>query len=1436
MPIAASLAALVAAAPVPVLLLDGDGRCRDANAAAAALLGRGAADLVGVAVAEVLATPVAGDAVPLPADWARDPGASGWEGVLETLPGGATVRARAVALPDTGGLVALYLSDAPDCRQSGERGAASDTGEALRASEARFRALAEDGSDLISIFDADGVRRYLSPAAQRMFGYQPHELVGRTYSAIAHPEDATAVGAFLARLAAEPDRVERIEHRIVRRGGEVRWLEVIGHNRLGDPSIRGIVTAGRDVTERKQAEAARGAAEARLRSLIDHLPAVVYISDAADVGRSTFVSPQVEALTGYTPTEWMAYPGRWIEIIHPDDRERVRDELAAASATGDPFTSEYRLVTRDGRVIRVRDEAAIVPGAGGTSLWQGFVTDITERRRAEAALRESDERYRLLVERLPVIVTVNAADESNATLYASPRVCEVFGDDPADLVADPELWLARVHPDDRDRLVAEIARANREGGLFMLEYRRFARDGREVWVRDEGVLVRDAAGAPLHWESVIADVTEQRLAEERLRESEERFRRLTEQLPLVVSQNAADGQASTLYISPQVEAMLGYPPQDFVDDPGLWLRLVHPDDRERVIAGIGDANAAGQSPALEYRSFRPDGSVVWIHDEAVLVRDADGTPLHWQTVLTDVTEQKRIEAEVRAAEAHARTLLDRLPVLVYVEPDDKTDRITYVNPRAGEMFGLEADAWAKTWAERVHPDDRERVFAANQRSAATDEPFRGDYRALAADGSWIWVRDEAVLVDDDPTGERYWLGVTLDITEQVETAEHLKASEERFRTLVEQLPAVVYVLANDGNQAPVYYSPRIVDLLGITADEALQRREHWLDHVHPDDRAAVAAENERTANGDPFHIEYRYQRRDGSWIWVRDQCEPVRDAAGRIAAWQGVLLDVSAQHALQDALLAAKDAAEDANRRTQEVLERVTDGFYALDRDWRVTHFNEAAERLLGKTRQEVIGSSLWECFPEAVDAAIYPAYHQAMADRMPITVDFFYEALAGWFEARAFPTSDGLSVFFRDVSERQAAEQALREQAEHLASIVAVQSEVAAMRPDPRAVMRLAAERAMALTGAGASGIAVRDGDAVRFAVTTGFLTDWENERTSLTGSYGGLCLLTGEVQIGDRSLADVEGVQSVVVVPLRHEGTVVGALGIFATEPDAFGDREIYLLRLLAELVGASLAHAEAFTALVAAKEAAEEANRLKSAFLSTMSHELRTPLNAIIGYAHLLLDGMEGPLSDAQSGDVSEIAGAADRLLALINDVLDLARVESGRMQLTMEPVDFPGLAARVRTLMAPLAERKGLAITIEAAPNLPLVVGDPDRLRQMLLNLVGNAVKFTERGSVTIAIAPAPGGGVEIAVADTGIGISPEALPHVFDEFRQADSSTTRRFGGTGLGLSIVRRLVDLHGGAVRAESEPGVGSTFTVVLPMASPGGGPPEPDSAPTGG
>jgi PAS domain S-box-containing protein len=291
-------------------------------------------------------------------------------------------------------------------------------------------------------------------------------------------------------------------------------------------------------------------------------------------------------------------------------------------------------------------------------------------------------------------------------------------------------------------------------------------------------------------------------------------------------------------------------------------------------------------------------------------------------------------------------------------------------------------------------------------------------------------------------------------------------------------------------------------------------------------------------------------------------------------------------------------------------------------------------------------------------------------------------------------------------------------------------------------------------------------------------------------------------------RALATLEPQPCVFRVRTRHRGE---RWCESRSVPEKMADGAVVWNGYIVDIHDSKLAEEE----LVAARNAADAASRAKSEFLATMSHEIRTPMNGVIGFTDLLLDT---PLDASQKQYAATIRSSGEALLGIINDILDFSKIEAGMLQLESVQFDARGTAAEVVEILAPAARAKELEIALDWGPDVVATqVGDPGRFRQVLLNLVGNAVKFTARGRVTVR-ARAAGGQLRLAVEDSGIGIAPADLARLFEKFTQADASTTRRYGGTGLGLAIARRLVELMGGRIGVDSEPGRGSTFWFTLP------------------
>jgi signal transduction histidine kinase len=284
-------------------------------------------------------------------------------------------------------------------------------------------------------------------------------------------------------------------------------------------------------------------------------------------------------------------------------------------------------------------------------------------------------------------------------------------------------------------------------------------------------------------------------------------------------------------------------------------------------------------------------------------------------------------------------------------------------------------------------------------------------------------------------------------------------------------------------------------------------------------------------------------------------------------------------------------------------------------------------------------------------------------------------------------------------------------------------------------------------------------------------------------------------------------------------HEGLIVGSLLVSRNEPGDFASETIELLQTFASQSALAIRNARLYKELEEKTRQLEAANRHKDDFLASMSHELRTPLNAVIGFSEVLVERMFGDLNDKQEEFLHDILASGRHLLSLINDILDLAKIEAGRMELDPEDFDLASAIDNALVLIRERALRKGLTLDTAVDPGLGVVRADQRKIKQVLLNLLSNSVKFTpEGGRVTLA-AHRHLTHVEIAVSDTGIGIAPGDQEAVFEEFRQIESDYVKKQEGTGLGLTLARKFVELHGGRIGVKSELGKGSTFSFTLPI-----------------
>src|SRR5205085_2137588 len=505
---------------------------------------------------------------------------------------------------------------------------------------------------------------------------------------------------------------------------------------------------------------------------------------------------------------------------------------------------------------------------------------------------------------------------------------------------DPGLWERHARPDDRDRVLAEWERASRSGEPFAADYRFTSRDGRSMWIRDEATLLsRDERGEPALYQGVMIEVTEQHLAEEQALEAQARYRTLVEQLPVVIYVQAVDEVSTALYVSPQYERLLGYTVEERLADPLLWMRLVHPDDLDRVRAESERTNRTGEDFQIEYRLVAKDGRVVWVRDEAVLVRDDEGNAATWQGVLIDVSARKEAEQVLERQDAILRAVGFAAERCLRTSAWEES--IGEVLERLGHAAGASrAYVYENTTGENGDPlmsmryewvDDG--VEPLMQDESSTSYPYRPEFerwerelgagRTFSGPISGFPEAEREMLASADivstafvpirPGGEtwgfvgfddcrepRTWSQAEMDALRTAaetlsaaiareQSEDEVRETQAKYRTLVEQIPAITYMTSYGEFETPQYVSPQVEALLGFSAEEWIATPGMWRSRIHPEDRERVLAEDERTErSGQLFMQEYRMGARDGRVVWVSDEAVLLRDAEGNPRFWQGV--------------------------------------------------------------------------------------------------------------------------------------------------------------------------------------------------------------------------------------------------------------------------------------------------------------------------------------------------------------------------------------------------------------------------------------------------------------------------------------------------------------------------------------------------------------------
>ncbi|AFZ14618.1 multi-sensor hybrid histidine kinase [Crinalium epipsammum PCC 9333] len=1322
----------------------------------------------------------------------------------------------------------------------------------LKASEEQYRLIVDTAYEGIWKYNSDAETEFVNQRLAEMLGYTSEEMLGRKVFDFIDKDKREQVEQILQRR--KQGIKEQYDFCFRCKDNSELWAIVTSSPIIDQngESIGGIAMLT-DVTERKQAEFALKESEARFRSIVesDMIGIAFWESDGS------IKDPNAAFLNiiGYREADFIDKKIRWQDLT-PAEYFHL-DAIALTEIKNNrfctPFEKEY--IRKDGSRVPI-----LIGGCsfnGYTDKGAFFVLDITKRRLAEQALRQSESRLKHLVD--SNLIGIIFADFNGNIIEANDAWLNILGYTRSEVLSGKINFLEITPPEYRhlDLQAIEEMKRTQKHTPFEKEYIR--KDGSRIPVLVGTAYIPGDEGVGIGF---LIDLSERKQIEKAINESENRFRTLIEQSPLSIQILASDGR--TIKVNRAWEKLWGIsidkiPEYNMLEDQQLVEKGIMPYIKQAF------AGEAVEIPAIKYdpnesipdRTINQD-PIRWVSAVAYPVKNEDGSIREIVLIHEDMTARKRAEDALQEREAELTLITNAVPVLIsYI---DTEQRYRFNNQKYEEWWGNSpTEIYGKHIQEVLGVAAYERVFP---------------YIKTVLSGQQVSFESEIYY---HKMGKRYvsityvpqfghnkevkgFVALISDLTERKQAEDAIRESEERFRIMADTAPVLIWMSGLD--KLCYYFNQRWLDFTGRTLEEELGNG--WAEIVHPEDlqRYLDIYTNSFDAHQE-FQMEYRLKRFDGEYRWVLNKGIPRFLPDGTFIGYIGSCADISDVYNELRLRKLAEAELQATNQTLQALIKACPLAITVFDFNGIVKLWNPAAETIFGWSEQEAIGQFI-PPVPEHKQQEFIANLDAIKQGQQFIGLEARRQTKSGvmidvalW--AALLQDHQGnlncISII-ADITKRKQleAERTKLLELEQAARIVAVNEAARSAAAQQRVAFLAEASRVLSssldyktilssiadLVVPGIADFCFFDAvtpenkiERVVWRHADPNKKEWFNQVQYYVPTHDVKAhpvtsvLLTGKAQfipevsdewfqkiaINSEHLQFLRGLnsRSLITVPIIAHDRILGTL-TFCVTPGferSYTHDDLLLADDLAHRAALALDNASLYTE-------AQQANRMKDEFLATLSHELRTPLNAMVGWIQLLRTRTFDPQTSARA--LETIDRNTKSLAQLIEDVLDVSRIITGKLQLKTHPIEIvPVIEAAIETVQAAANAKY---IKIECLLNsTEKVLGDPNRLQQVAWNLLSNAVKFTpQNGRVEVRLEQI-NNHVHIKVIDTGRGIKSEFLPYVFERFRQADNSITRSYGGLGLGLAIVRHLVELHGGTVHVESEgEGKGATFVVILP------------------
>jgi PAS domain S-box-containing protein len=1226
----------------------------------------------------------------------------------------------------------------------------------LRESQSYNRGLIEASVDGLITVDPKGLISDVNEQMSRMSGYSRQELIGTPFADyFADAERATDGVNETFQKGVVTDYVLTLAKRD---GKQVRvsFNASVFKDAVG--AVKGIFASARDITEQARLQTQLADERAYNRGLIEaSLDGLITVDPMINI---TDVNETMCRMSGYTREELIGRPFS----AYFTDSKRATEGVRLTLDKGAVTNYELTLRTKGGVESRVSFNAAIFKDPTG-SVRGIFASarDITDQARLQLQLGEERAYNRGLIEAsVDGLVTV---DEKQIITDVNETMCRMVGRTRSQLIGSTFAGYFT----ERERAEEGVRLTFKEGAVTNYVLTLQSASGMQVPVSFNAAVFRDPAGSVRGIFASARDITAQKQLEGQIQASQFYTRSLIE--ANIDALMTTDPLGIITDVNQQMAALTGRPREELVGSPFKNYFT----DPQRAEEGIKLVLREGKVTNYELTARGKTGRETVVSYNAVTFNDAEGNLQGVFAAARDITEQKKLEQQLREQQSYNRGLIESsVDGLITVDP---AGTISDVNDRMCQMTGytrteLIGTPFADYFTEPVRA--RAGVQETFDKGVVTEYALT----LVSRSRRQLQVSFNASVFKDPAGSVKGIFASARDITDRVRLEEQLREQQTYLRGLIESSVDGLITVDPEGFITDV--NDQMCRMTGYKREQLVGSpfKRYFTDP----DRADVGVK--RTfAEGVVTNYELVLKTSAGRKATVSFNASVFRNAEGRI---QGIF--ASARDISDQARLSTQLAEQQAYNRS--LIEASADALFAIAPDGTITDVNEEATRFTGYSRKHLINSRFADFFtePERARAGV----QQTLQEKRVLAYELDLITRYG----RRIPVSFNAGVFndaagnplgilagARDVTAQKDLEIQLRSQQFYTRSLI--ESNVdALMTTDPVGIITDVNQQMCALTGRSREEL-----------INTPFKTYFTDPQRAEEG----IKLVLRENKVTNYELT-----------ARRKDGTET----VVSYNAATFYDRESRLQGVFAA--------ARDVTDRKRFEQSLQEANRMKSEFLANMSHELRTPLNGIIGFSEFLIDDKAGKVAVKQKEYLNDILNSGRHLLQLINDVLDLSKVEAGKMALFPEAFQVYKAIEEVCSVVSPMAKKKSIVIRRDVASSVGIVTLDQQKFKQVLYNLLSNAVKFTDdAGTVEIIARPYGSAQLRLDVRDTGVGIKPEDLGKLFIEFQQLDSSAARRYQGTGLGLALTRKIVEFQKGTVTVDSEPGRGSTFTVILPLVA---------------